>query len=181
MGTLHPRQRYQRAPSDCSTTPPLAIIWASKPPKKVSLTQVPPHGIQLGRAPVQLRRPPPILRGGPLVLARAPHMLIWSSRLTLYTLGVFKAVRVFEKRTNPAGARRSAPAPHNCSSKSHNCSSIRYIMRIKGEVPECVHRLVTVPGCCVYTCTPRATTTHNSTSHFAVERFLGLYHDAPRR
>ena len=32
---------------------------------------------------------------------------------------------------------------------------------------------------CVHTCTPRATTTHNSTSHFAVERFLGLYHDAP--
>ena len=31
---------------------------------------------------------------------------------------------------------------------------------------------------CVYTCTPRATTTHNSTSQFAVERFLGLYHDA---
>ena len=60
-------------------------------------------------------------------------------------------------------------------------------MLIKGEVPECVHRLVTVPGCCVYI-TPRATTTHNTavahtcTSHFAVERFLGLYmyHDAPR-
>ena len=46
----------------------------------------------------------------------------------------------------------------------------------------CVHRLVTVPGCCVYIhmyCTPRATATHNSTSQFAVERFLGLYHDAP--
>ena len=75
--------------------------------RKVSLTQVPPHRIQLRRAPAQLRRAPPMLRGGPPVLARGPHMLIWSSRLKLYTLGVFGAV--FEKRTNPAGARQSSP------------------------------------------------------------------------
>ena len=53
-----------------------------------------------------------------------PHMLLWSSRLKLYTLGVFGAV--FEKRTNPAGARRPAPALHNAMSKSHNCFGIRY-------------------------------------------------------
>ena len=76
VGTLHPGQRCQRVPSDCSTTP-LAIIWASKPQKGVANSGTSSWHPALASSPNFARRPASSGQGPPYA-----YMLYLSTRST---------------------------------------------------------------------------------------------------